>query len=143
VQKALLSDRALAKEYRPEDLTSFPRRAPPTPRRARAELADLPPPGGGAFAEWRLPVGGRVAKPQAFTLADLRQFPSRTQITRHTCEEGWSAIGQWTGVPLSAVLDAAGVLPSARFVVFSAYEGWIDSIDMLDASIRRRSWPTG
>src|SRR5262249_31004857 len=87
----------------------------------------------GAFAGWRLPVEGRVAKPQAFTLAELKQFPPRTQITRHTCEEGWSAIGQWTGVPLAAVLAAVGVLPSARFVLFRAYDGWVDSIDMVDA----------
>ena len=62
-----------------------------------------------------------------------KQFTPRTQITRHTCEEGWTAIGQWTGVPLSAVLDAVGVLPAARFVVFHSYDGWIDSIDMSDA----------
>ncbi len=59
---------------------------------------------------------------------------SRTlQITRHTCEEGWTAIGQWTGVPLSAVLDAAGILPTARFVMFYWYDHWADSIDLLDA----------
>ncbi len=60
-------------------------------------------------------------------------MPSRTQITRHTCEEGWSAIGQWTGVPLSLVLDAVGILPAARFVMYYAYDGWVDSIDLLDA----------
>lgn len=135
MQKALLSDRALAREYRPEDLTSFPATGTTDPATdKKAEFGgDYGRLRAGAFADWRLPVGGSVAKPQAFTLADLKQFPPRTQITRHTCEEGWSAIGQWTGVPLSAVLDAAGVLPSARFVVFSAYDGWVDSIDMLDA----------
>jgi DMSO/TMAO reductase YedYZ molybdopterin-dependent catalytic subunit len=139
MQRALLSDRALAKEYRPEDLTSFPATGTTDPvagggpfaekelSEAYRRLRD------GAFADWRLPVGGSVAKPQAFTLAELKQFPSRTQITRHQCEEGWSAIGQWTGVPLSAVLDAAGVLPSARFVLFHAYDGFAESIDMVDA----------
>ena len=87
----------------------------------------------GAFADWSLPVEGSVARPRAFSLADLKQFSPRTQITRHTCEEGWTAIGQWTGVPLSAVLDAVGILPAARFVVFHSYDGWIDSIDMSDA----------
>src|SRR5262249_1045124 len=87
----------------------------------------------GAFAEWRLQVDGAVSKPRSFSLADLKQFTPRTQITRHTCEEGWTAIGQWTGVPLSAVLDAVGVLASARFVLYRAYDDWADSIDMLDA----------
>ena len=86
-----------------------------------------------AFADWRLSVEGSVARPRTFSLADLKQLPSRTQITRHTCEEGWTAIGQWTGVPLAPVLDAAGILPTARFVVFYSYDDWVDSIDMLDA----------
>ncbi len=106
-------------------------RRPPT----RSELGDDVPPPAGRRAS---PTGGcrskaRVAQPRAFSLAELKQFPSRTQITRHTCEEGWTAIGQWTGVPLSAVLDAAGVLPTARFVVFHSYDDWVDSIDLLDA----------
>ena len=84
------------------------------------------------------PTGGcrsRAASPRrrTFSLADLKQLPSRTQITRHTCEEGWTAIGQWTGVPLSAVLDAAGILPTGRFVMFYSYDDWVDSVDMLDA----------
>ena len=87
----------------------------------------------GAFADWRLSVEGSVARPRTFSLAELKQFSPRTQITRHTCEEGWTAIAQWTGVPLSAVLDAVGILPAARFVVYSAYDDWIDSIDLLDA----------
>ena len=60
-------------------------------------------------------------------------MPSRTQITRHTCEEGWSAIMQWTGVPLRAVLEAAGIRPEARFVQFHCYDVFVDGIDMLDA----------
>jgi DMSO/TMAO reductase YedYZ molybdopterin-dependent catalytic subunit len=136
MQKALLSDRALVKEYRPEDLTSFPATgttdpgANPKEKELSESYRRLKE---GAFARWRLPVGGHVARPREFTLDELKRFPSRTQITRHTCEEGWSAIGQWTGVPLSAVLDAAGVLATARFVLFTAYDGWVDSIDMFDA----------
>jgi len=142
MQRALLGEHSLAREYRPEDLTSFPATGTTDPGVGRGELAQPAAPEfaesyrrlrEGAFADWRLPVGGSVARPRAFTLAELKQFPSRTQITRHTCEEGWSAIGQWTGVPLSAVLAAAGVLPSARFVLFTAYDGWVDSIDMVDA----------
>ena len=54
------------------------------------------------FADWRLGVDGLVERPQAFSLAELRAMPARTQITRHDCVEGWSAIGKWTGVPLGA-----------------------------------------
>jgi DMSO/TMAO reductase YedYZ molybdopterin-dependent catalytic subunit len=85
------------------------------------------------FADWRLVVEGSVARPRAFSLDELRRMPSRTQITRHTCEEGWSAIAQWTGVPLRTVLEAAGIRSTARFVQYYAYDGWVDGIDMLDA----------
>ena len=71
-----------------------------------------------AFGEWRLTVEGSVAKPSSFSLEDLKRMSSRTQITRHACEEGWSAIMQWTGVPLRAVLERAGLTPGAREVVF-------------------------
>jgi DMSO/TMAO reductase YedYZ molybdopterin-dependent catalytic subunit len=85
------------------------------------------------FASWRLTIEGSVLRPGAFSLADLKRMPSRTQITRHTCEEGWSAIAQWTGVPLRHVLETAGILPSARFVQFYSYDEWGDGVDMLDA----------
>jgi len=135
MHRALLSDQTLAREYRPEDLTSFPSTGTADPGltvkgeagEAYRRMKD------GAFADWSLPVEGSVARPRAFSLADLKQFTPRTQITRHTCEEGWTAIGQWTGVPLSAVLDSVGILPAARFVVFHSYDGWIDGIDMSDA----------
>ena len=136
MQKALLSDGALAKEYRPEDLTSFPATGTIDPGAGKGQLAEPELAKAyrrlkdGGFADWRLPVGGAVAKPREFSLSELKQFPPRTQITRHTCEEGWSAIGQWTGVPFSAVLDAVGILPEARFVVYRSYDGWVDSIDM-------------
>lgn len=134
-QRALLPGQSLAREYALADLTSFPATGTTDPGDG-----DRAPHGGeyrrlkaGGFAGWTLPVEGRVARPQAFSLADLQRLPSRTQITRHTCEEGWTAIGQWLGVPLSLVLDAAGILPSARFVVFHSFDGWVDSIDLLDA----------
>ena len=59
----------------------------------------------GGFADWRLSVDGMVARPGAFSLAELRSYPSRSQITQLACEEGWSYIAEWTGVPLSHVLD--------------------------------------
>jgi DMSO/TMAO reductase YedYZ molybdopterin-dependent catalytic subunit len=133
MQRALLGDQ-LVREYRPEDITSFPALGDEPGVKEKSEGGDAyRRMKEGAFADWRLTVEGSVARPRAFSLADLKQFPARTQITRHTCEEGWSAIGQWTGVPLSAVLDAAGILPSARFVLYRSYDDWVDSIDMADA----------
>jgi DMSO/TMAO reductase YedYZ molybdopterin-dependent catalytic subunit len=133
--RALLPRQSLVREYSPKDITSFPAVGTTDPGADEAlELRDVYSRlRGAAFADWRLSVEGCVATPRTFSLADLKALPSRTQITRHTCEEGWSAIGQWTGVPLSLVLDAAGLLPTARFVLYHAFDGWVDSIDMIDA----------
>jgi len=76
----------------------------------------------GGFADFKLVVGGLVETPLEFTLAQLRALPSRTQITRHDCVEGWSCIGQWKGVPLAALLGQARPLPNARFVVFRCFD---------------------
>jgi DMSO/TMAO reductase YedYZ molybdopterin-dependent catalytic subunit len=70
------------------------------------------------FRNWRLTVTGLVESPLSLSLDDLRQMPSRTQITRHDCVEGWSCIGEWTGVQLARVLAPAVPLPNARYVVF-------------------------
>ena len=72
----------------------------------------------GGFKDWKLQVGGLVETPAAFTLADLRAMPSRTQITRHDCVEGWSSIGKWKGVQLSHLLAQVRPLPNAKYVVF-------------------------
>lgn len=86
------------------------------------------------FADWRLSVEGMVARPASFSLADLKSYPQRSQITHLACEEGWSFIAEWTGVALSHVLDVAGVLPQAKYVVyFSVQRDWWDSVDMADA----------
>jgi DMSO/TMAO reductase YedYZ molybdopterin-dependent catalytic subunit len=95
------------------------------------------------FANWRLRVDGLVASPLDLSLQDLQRLPQRTQITRHDCVEGWSAIGKWQGVPLSVVLNRASLLPEARFAVFHCadmYEHALDgtgqyyeSIDLIDA----------
>ena len=87
----------------------------------------------GGFAEWRLPIEGLVARPAELSLEDLKRFPSRTQVTQHNCEQGGSAIAEWTGVQLSRVLQEVGTLPQARYVVFYTIDGWWDSLDMLDA----------
>ena len=86
------------------------------------------------FSDWRLAIDGLVARPGDFSLAELRDAPSRSQITILACEEGWSYIAEWTGVPLADVLDRVGVLPQAKYVVvFSIAPGWWDSIDMAEA----------
>jgi DMSO/TMAO reductase YedYZ molybdopterin-dependent catalytic subunit len=133
--QVLLPGESLAKEYSHKDISSFPATGTTNPcdpnlRKPNETYAQLLK---GNFADWRLSIEGLVARPGSYSLADLKRLPSRTQITKHVCEEGWSAIGEWTGVPLSRVLDAAGILPSARFVVFYSYDEWADCIDMFDA----------
>ena len=81
------------------------------------------------FANWKLEVGGLVQTPMAFSLADLRAMPSRTQITRHDCVEGWSAIAKWTGVPLHHILDQVKPLPNAQYVVFRCADAMDDDED--------------
>lgn len=88
----------------------------------------------GGFADWRLSIVGMVARPGSYSLADLRRFPVRNQITEVVCEEGWSYIAEWIGTPLSEVLKDAGVMPQARYLVyFSIDPDWWESIDMVDA----------
>jgi DMSO/TMAO reductase YedYZ molybdopterin-dependent catalytic subunit len=134
--RVLLPGESLVREYSRADLSNFPAvgttdPAHPAygrpPSEAYAEMRR------GGFAAFRLPVEGLVSRPGAWSLGELKALPARTQITRHVCEEGWSAIGEWTGVPLSRVLDAAGLQPEARFVTFHSIDGTVDSIDLLDA----------
>jgi DMSO/TMAO reductase YedYZ molybdopterin-dependent catalytic subunit len=88
----------------------------------------------GGFADWRLSVNGMVDRPGSFSLAQLKSYPSRSQITMVQCEEGWSYIAEWIGVPLSHVLDVVGIRPQARYVVYFSIEpDWWESIDMADA----------
>ncbi|HEX3483755.1 MAG TPA: molybdopterin-binding protein [Micropepsaceae bacterium] len=95
------------------------------------------------FQNWKLQIGGLVNKPVSYSLEELRAMPSRTQITRHDCVEGWSAIGQWTGVPLSFLLKQAEMKQNAKYLVFRCADDLIgsrdgsglyyESIDMVDA----------
>jgi DMSO/TMAO reductase YedYZ molybdopterin-dependent catalytic subunit len=126
--RLLLPAHSLAREYELSDISSVPAIGTTNPsdevyQGLRANR----------FADWQLIVEGSVARPRGFSLEELQRMPSRTQITRHTCEEGWSAIAQWTGVPLRTVLEAAGVRSTARYVQYYAYDGWVDGIDMIDA----------
>lgn len=90
------------------------------------------------FANWRLAVDGLVARPLSIPLQALRSLPHRTQITRHDCVEGWSAIGKWHGIPLSTILDHAGLSTRANYIVFHCADRFGDkpfyeSIDLIDA----------
>jgi len=69
------------------------------------------------FAGWRLIVDGLVDRPLALSLDEIRALPSRTQITRHDCVEGWSCIGEWSGARFGALMDLAGLKPAARHIV--------------------------
>jgi DMSO/TMAO reductase YedYZ molybdopterin-dependent catalytic subunit len=88
----------------------------------------------GGFVDWRLTVDGMVDRPTAFSLAQIKSYPTRSQITEIACEEGWSYIAEWIGVPLAHVLDLVGVHPQARYVVYYSIEpDWWESMDMADA----------
>jgi DMSO/TMAO reductase YedYZ molybdopterin-dependent catalytic subunit len=90
------------------------------------------------FAGWALTVDGLVRRPLGLPLSALQALPQRTQVTRHDCVEGWSAIGKWQGPQLSRVLAMAGLLPSARYIVFHCADRfgstpYYETIDLIDA----------
>jgi DMSO/TMAO reductase YedYZ molybdopterin-dependent catalytic subunit len=125
----VLTSHSMAREFPPSEISNPPFANPVAPfgdayKRLQA----------GGFTGWRLSVDGMVARPGSFSIAELKTYPSRHQITHLACEEGWSYIAQWTGVPLSCVLEKAGVLPQAKYVAYFSIEpDWWDSIDMADA----------
>jgi DMSO/TMAO reductase YedYZ molybdopterin-dependent catalytic subunit len=135
-QRGLLSQRALAMEYQKSDITSFPVTDigdPANPASKKAYSKEYQELQRSNFKDWVLSVEGSVVKPGKYSMDALKKLGDRTQITRHTCEEGWSAIAEWTGVPLGLVLKDAGILPSARFVSLYGFDKYAESIDMLDA----------
>ena len=125
----LLGRQTHAREFSRDQISPRPfanRTAPPTEAYKQLQAA--------AFADWRLEVGGMVARPARFSLAELRSHPVRSQITHIACEEGWSYIAEWSGVPLFHVLNLVEVHPQAKYVVYSSMQqGWWDSIDMSEA----------
>ena len=125
----LLTRHSLAREFHPSQISKPPlanEMAPPNDAFKRLQA--------GGFADWRLSVNGMVDRPASFSLAQLKSYPSRSQITQLACEEGWSYIAEWIGVPLSHVLDLVGVHPQARYIVYFSIEpDWWESIDMADA----------
>jgi DMSO/TMAO reductase YedYZ molybdopterin-dependent catalytic subunit len=86
------------------------------------------------FVDWRLTVDGMAARPTIFSMAEIRSFPTSSNITMIGCEEGWTYIAEWTGVPLSHILERVGALPQVRYVVYRSIQpDWWESIDMADA----------
>jgi DMSO/TMAO reductase YedYZ molybdopterin-dependent catalytic subunit len=125
----LLARHSLAREFRASQISKppFANEIPPLGDEYKRLEA-------GGFSEWRLRIDGLVDRPASFSLAQLRSYPSRSQITELACEEGWSYIAEWIGVPLSHVLELVGIQPQARYVVyFSIDPQWWDSVDMADA----------
>ncbi len=139
VQRLLLRPQNLAREYSASAVSAiFKPNGSTDPQDAtyKALVADQ-------FAAYRLKVGGLVEHPFEISLDELRALPARTQITRHDCVEGWSCIGQWTGVPLRALLERAQIKPQARYVVFRCFDTmddgsltparYYESVDLVDA----------
>ena len=95
------------------------------------------------FASFRLTVDGLVRQPLSLSLEEIKALPARTQITLHSCDEGWSAIGQWTGVPLGHLLQQADLMPNARYIVLHCLDQlerlpgragfYYESLDLFDA----------
>lgn len=84
-------------------------------------------------AGWVLNVTGRVERKADWTLPQLYGLPHFTQITRHICIEGWSAIGKWTGVRLSDFLKRVGADTRSKYVTFRCDDEYVTSIDMATA----------
>ncbi len=143
-QRALLLSRQLAREYSPADISPVFKAngtVDPGSDDYNAHVAQ-------SFANWRLRIDGMVARPISLSVAELRRLPSRTQITRHDCVEGWTAIAKWSGVQLGLLLKAAGVATAARYAVFHCADNlsgepdkggqqspgqYYESIDLTDA----------
>ena len=134
-QRSLMARDALAREFRPDQISPFFRpngTANPNTEEYKALWRS-------GFADWRLSVTGLVDRPLSLSLAQLHSLPQREQITRHDCVEGWSAIGKWRGVPLKLLLDAARMKERARYIVFRCADmmgsghPYYESIDLVDA----------
>jgi DMSO/TMAO reductase YedYZ molybdopterin-dependent catalytic subunit len=135
IQRALSDRMALAREFAPEQRSPIFRANGTREPAGEAYAAHV----ASDFATWTLVVDGLVETPQNLSLTQLKAMPQRTQITRHDCVEGWSAIGKWTGVPLKLILDAAKLSREARYLVFHCADmmqgeyAYYESIDLIDA----------
>ena len=127
VQAWLFNPKRMATQFTEADIT--------TPYRFNAFYEDWqvqPVPTG-----WQLEVSGRVADKTPWSVEKLRALPQEGQITRHVCIEGWSQIGQWSGVPLATFLSRVGADTKAPFVTFKCFDGYSTSIDMASALQRQ------
>jgi DMSO/TMAO reductase YedYZ molybdopterin-dependent catalytic subunit len=139
VQRLVIDRKALAREFTPADISPDFRPNGSTNPQDPAYQAQVT----SGFADWRLVVDGLVERPLTLSLADLRRLPTRSQITRHDCVEGWSSIAKWTGASLGPLLDMAGLKPTARYIVLHCADSleetldgtgqYYESIDLIDA----------
>lgn len=139
VQRLLIGQQALAPEYSSSEIRQAARPNGSTDPQGADYLAAK----ANDFADYRLKITGLVDKELSFSLAELRNMPAQSQITRHDCVEGWSYIAKWTGTRLGPILDAAGIKPEARFCLYHCYdtmdEGllgqvpYYESSDLVDA----------
>jgi DMSO/TMAO reductase YedYZ molybdopterin-dependent catalytic subunit len=133
-QRLVIDRTALAPEFSAADMSPVFRTNGNVMPRSPAYLAHV----ASRFADWRLVIDGLVSRPLALSLDRIKALPARTQITRHDCVEGWSAIGKWTGVPLRTLLEGAGLRSEARYIVFHCADDfrgvpYYESIDIVDA----------
>jgi DMSO/TMAO reductase YedYZ molybdopterin-dependent catalytic subunit len=124
VQALLFNPNRLAPTYPESAITR------PFPFNAYYELDEAPEVDG---ADYKLEVGGLVDNKKSWTLAELHALPQVSQITRHICVEGWSAIGSWQGAPLADFLKRVGADTRAKYVWFQCAEGYSNTIDMATA----------
>ncbi len=127
-QRLLTKLPSMAREFDRSQITKVP---PVNGKAPKTEAYQRLIPGG--FADWRLTIDGMVAHPGSYSLAELKSLPSRSHITHQACEEGWSFIAEWTGVPLSFLLERVGIHPNAKWIFLFSYDDWWDSLDMDDA----------
>ena len=121
VQALLFSETTLAPEYPESAITR------PFPFNAYYSEAEAPDIDGDTY---QLEIGGLVDNKKPWTLPKLNKLPEVSQITRHVCVEGWSAIGSWQGVKLSDFLKLIGADTTAKYVWFQCAEGYSNTIDM-------------
>ncbi|HJP97145.1 MAG TPA: molybdopterin-binding protein [Rhodanobacteraceae bacterium] len=124
-----LSRNAMAREYTEADISPVFRPNGSTDPRSPAYRALA----ANGFRDYRLGIGGLVAHPLSLSLDELRALPTRTQITRHDCVEGWSVISKWTGVQLSRVLRIAQPTKAARYVVFRCHDEMDDGSEYYES----------
>ena len=120
-QALLFSQTKLAPTYSESDVTR------PFPFNAYYDLDEVPKVDP---ATYKLEVAGLVDNKKPWTLDELHALPEVSQITRHCCVEGWSAIGSWQGAVLSDFLKRIGADTKAKYIYFRCAEGYTNTIDM-------------